>query len=351
MSDFHFKRLERYKVGGTDDKMELRIPLPQTSSGKVYRWCPNQECRPRLFLLGGNPVRPDTLDISQLPRAPGVAETTCPYCGFDAEDHEFNYEGDKQAILDYIKWAAIKDTHDALEKIANDFNRSVGSGGLISLNMSVKPNYDSEPKAWREDLIRNLACDICGREYGVYAIALFCPDCGSKNLHVHFEREIELILQQIDLAEQVAENENPELSYRILGNAHEDVLTAFETYQKTFYRYEIRKRFSQEEGKKLTSKAAIGNRFQNIDKAKQLYKNLGLDPFGVLFPGEIELLHSNIEKRHVIGHNLSLADETYSETGKTEQPGTTVEILAEDITQFAKTAKKVVLALEQLIEK
>jgi hypothetical protein len=26
-----------------------------------------------------------------------------------------------------------------------------------------------------------MRCDVCQREYGVYAIGLFCPDCGSRS--------------------------------------------------------------------------------------------------------------------------------------------------------------------------
>ena len=52
MSNFRFKRLEKYKVGGIRNNMELNIPLPKTPSGKVYRWCPEELCIPRLFLLG-----------------------------------------------------------------------------------------------------------------------------------------------------------------------------------------------------------------------------------------------------------------------------------------------------------
>lgn len=348
MSDFRFKRLERYKVGGTKDRMELNIPLPKSPSGKVYRWCPNEDCSPRLFLLG-DAQRPENLDLSRLRRAPGTRGTTCPYCGIDADDAEFNYDGDITAIQKYMEWAASRDISDYLEKMARDFNRSQRRGGLISLKMDFKPNRTPEPRAWREDLIRNLACDICGREYGVYAIALFCPDCSCKNLHVHFEREIELILQQIDLAEQMAENGGRELSYRILGNAHEDVVTAFETYQKTFYRYMVRKSKSDEVAERLISKRAVGNRFQNMDKARDLYKNLSIDPFTILTTDELAMMKLNIEKRHVIGHNLSIVDEAYSETEKREKPGTTVGILADEISEFTRIAQKVVLELERLM--
>lgn len=348
MSNFHFRRLEKYKIGGTRDRMELNIPLPQSPSGKIYRWCPNNDCTPRLFLLG-DAQRPENLDISQLRRAPGIRGTTCPYCGIDADDDEFNYEGDIKAVLSYMKWAASRDISDYFEKLAKDFNRAQPKGGLISMKMDFKPNHSPEPRAWREDLIRNLACDICGREYGVYTIALFCPDCGSKNLHVHFEREIELILQQIDLAEQVAGKEGAELSYRILGNAHEDVVTAFETYQKAIYKYMVHKVYPKDEAAKMTSKRVVGNRFQNIQRAKELYSKLSIDPFSVLTPDELSLITLNIEKRHVIGHNLSIADEAYSDLGNRERPGTTVEILADEISEFAKTAKKVILELERLM--
>ena len=348
MPDFRFKRLEKYKVGSTNDIMELNIPLPKSPSGKVYRRCHNEDCTPRLFLLG-DAQRPENINVSQLKRSPGTQGTTCPYCGIDANDVEFNYEGDIKAIQEYIKWAASRDISDYMEKMTRDFNRSQPRGGLISLKMDFRPNHTSEPRAWREDLIRNLACDICGREYGVYAIALYCPDCGCKNLRVHFEREIELILQQIDLAEQVSEDGNNELSYRILGNAHEDVVTAFETYQKVFYKYMVKKLFGGEQAGKIISKKAIGNRFQNVEKAKDLYRNLSLDPFIVLTFEELELIRLNIEKRHVIGHNLSIADEAYSDTEQREKPGTTVGILADEISEFAETTRRVVVELERLM--
>jgi len=345
---FRFKRLEKYKISGTKDNMNLRIPLPESLSGKVYRWCPNVSCSPRLFLLG-DINRPNNLDISKLKRNPDTNGTTCPYCGIDANDDEYHYEGDIKAIHEYIEWAASQDITDYLKNMTKDFNRSQQKGGLISIKMNLKTDHSPEPRVWREDLIRNLSCDICGREYGVYAIALFCPDCGSKNLHTHFEREIELILKQIDLAEYVSETEDKELSYRILGNAHEDVVTAFETYQKTFYKYKIKHSFSEDIAKEMTSKKAIGNRFQNIDRAIELYKNLSINPFIVLSSKELELMKLNIEKRHLIGHNLSMADEAYSDKNIQEKPGTTIQILADEISEFAETSKKIILELEKFM--
>ena len=127
MSDFRFKRLEKYKVGGTKDRMELNILLPKSPGGKVYRWCPDEDCSPRLFLLGDE-QRPENLDISRLRRAPGTLGTTCPYCGTDADDDKFNYDGDITASQKYMEWAASKDISDYMEKMARDFNRSQHQG-------------------------------------------------------------------------------------------------------------------------------------------------------------------------------------------------------------------------------
>jgi len=46
-----------------------------------------------------------------------------------------------------------------------------------------------------------LSATICGRDYGVYAIGLFCPDCGAPNLRLHFERERQLVNAQVEIAE------------------------------------------------------------------------------------------------------------------------------------------------------
>lgn len=43
-----------------------------------------------------------------------------------------------------------------------------------------------------------------------------------------------------------------------------------------------------------------------------------------------------------------MVDEAYSGSEKREKPGTTVRILADEISEFAKTAKEVIFELERL---
>lgn len=348
MPKFSFKRLEKYKTGGTSNNIQISIPFPKTDSGKVYRWCPNKSCIPRLFLLG-EINKSKNFDEKKLRRTPGNNGTTCPYCGQYSTDESFNYQGDIKAIRDYVAWAVQSDMRDQIKKMTENFNKNQSKNSVLSLNMSVKPSNIKKPRVVREDLLRNLACNRCGREYGVYAIGIYCPDCGSVNFDLHFEREIELIIQQIELAEQIAVSGNFELSYRILGNAHEDVLTAFETYQKIFYKHMVKQEFSIEESKKMLSKTKIGNKFQNIEKAQDLFKKLSIEPYNVLSSNELNKLKFNIDKRHVIGHNLSIADEFYTDSDKPEMPGTTIELIANEIIEFAKVAKKLIIELSKLL--
>lgn len=350
MSDFRFRRLERHKVGGTTQDMQLSIPIPKSPSGKIYRFCPLPDCEPNLFQIGDSPINQSIeLERSKLiRRKPSTTGITCPYCGHDAPDEEYNYPDDVNAVKDYVIWAAEQDVGDAVEQWARDLNRQLqrSGGGLFSMKMDVKRNRKSAPFVWREDLLRDLTCDTCGRRYGVYAIALFCPDCGARNLHVHYAREKELVKEQVKLAEQVERDGNGELAYRLLGNAHEDVLTVFETYLKTIYRFLLKRRFP-EDAPKLGKKSAIGNKFQNIERGRSLFSNIGIDPYSHLTQEDLEFLQLNIEKRHVVGHNLSMADEAYSQAASSEQPGQTVKLLADEIIRFAEVCGTVVTRLEE----
>ena len=65
----------------------------------------------------------------------------------------------------------------------------------------------------------------------------------------------------------------------------------------------------------------------------------------VLDEDDLKFLRLNIEKRHVIGHNLSMADESYIKNNQSELEGETVHLMAEDIHRFVKIAE---LAIKRL---
>jgi hypothetical protein len=62
--------------------------------------------------------------------------------------------------------------------------------------------------------------------------------------------------------------------------------------------------------------------------------------------GELAFLRVNIEKRHVVGHNLGIVDERFAESAQDEQPGRTVTLLAEEVAGLAELCRQIVSGLD-----
>ncbi len=167
-------------------------------------------------------------------------------------------------------------------------------------------------------------------------------DCGAPNLRLHFAREVDLVDAQVKLADGL-DAKHEELAYRLLGNAHEDVLTAFEATLKTVYLFG---RVAARPGGEVPR---IGNAFQNVKRGQERFAELGCDPYSVLGDEELAAMKLNIQKRHVIGHNLSVVDTLFAEKSGEAGLGETLHLVGEDIRAFANTAQKVVDALDAWI--
>lgn len=334
-----FNNLNKYRVGGTDSKMELAIRPPRTPDGRIYRMSPNEDAHPRHFVIGD--VTPE-FQVTAEARArmklePRSKQTVCPYSGVIAPDTSFLHPDDEKAILDTVKQAAIEDVRAAF----SDMLKGVAS-------RSKHLTYKAAPRApkprlvfHRDDLLRELRCDHCSRDYGVYAIGLFCPDCGAPNLRLHFERERQLVNAQVEIAE--AQDESlAELAYRLLGNAHEDVLTAFEATLKTVYLFGIANR---PEG--APAGKPVGNDFQNLERGEKRFKDLAFDPFAGLGEEDLATLRLNIQKRHIIGHNLGVVDSKFAEHAEEARLGETVHLVGDDIRRFAAICQNVVNTLDE----
>jgi hypothetical protein len=319
--------------------MELAIRPPSTPAGRIYRMSPNEDAHPRHFVIGD--VTPE-FQVAPEARArmklePRSKQTVCPYSGVIAPDTSFLHPEDEKAILDTVKQAAIEDVRAAFSDMLK---------GVASRSKHI--TYKAAPRApkprlvfHRDDLLRELRCDHCGRDYGVYAIGLFCPDCGAPNLRLHFERERQLVNAQVEIAE-AQDAGLAELAYRVLGNAHEDVLTAFEATLKTVYLYGIANRPHG-----APTVKPVGNDFQNLERGEKRFKDLAFDPFAGLGEEDLTTLRLNIQKRHIIGHNLGVVDSKFAEHAEEARLGETVHLVADDIRRFAAICQTVVDALDE----
>lgn len=334
------KNLGRFRTGGSQSNITLSIPVPKTPEGRAYRYSPNAEAYPRRFLLGDRvqAVELDDRKRSRMMQPPGSRRTVCPYSGTIGDDDEFIHPDDEKAALKIVEHAAMEDVHAAVADMLSGVARK--SKGVITYKSSSR-KAAPRPRFGRKDLMRLLVCDHCGRDYGVFAIGLYCPDCGAPNISLHFAREVDLVSQQVDVAEGF-EKGKEELAYRLLGNAHEDVLTAFEATLKTIYLHA----HSKVPPGTFPAKP-IGNDFQNIERGKRRFAELSIDPFGVLSGSELDRLVLNIQKRHVIGHNLGVADARFAQTAGSAKLGETVKLVGTDIREFASLCHKVIFWLDE----
>ena len=102
-----FRNLEKYKTGGSGNNMTLGIPLPKTPDGRVYRYSPNENAHPRLFLLGGRVpefILPETL-TARMTHPLGTPGTICPDSGTSDEDSNFTHPDDIAAAKEVVAHA------------------------------------------------------------------------------------------------------------------------------------------------------------------------------------------------------------------------------------------------------
>jgi hypothetical protein len=337
-----FRNVEKYQTGKVGSTVQLAIPLPQTPDGRVYRYSPNENAHPRHFVLG-NRVEGVTLPEAMTPRMthqPGIPETVCPYSGLVAPNNDFTHPDDLAASLKIVEHAVHADAAAQVHEMFENLGRKFSSSKFIKVKTGPRPVAKPVPRFVRSDLLRELVCDECGRDYGVFAISLFCPDCAAPNIHLHFAREVGLVCEQVKLADGLGEDQK-ELAYRLMGNAHEDVLTAFEATLKAVYLYKVAAR---PEGSPEVR--PVGNAFQNIERGQKRFGEFAFNPFAALSADALSVLTLNIQKRHVIGHNLGVADAAFAEHAADARLGETVPLVGDDILQFAEIAQKVVNGID-----
>lgn len=338
---FKFRRLEQYRVGGTSSLMHLALPRGQTPRGMVAQRCPSVECAPADFRLGRSPdfqgERPPTAV-----RHPGTAGTTCPYCGHSSDDSDFVEPTDRQAAVELVRREAIADVEEHFSKMLDDLARR--SRGMIKVTKRTKPRLGhsrSAAVAQHKDLLRAIVCDLCQRPYAVHPPALFCPDCGSGNLQLHLACENDLLLESLKEADDSAAAGRREKAFRILANAHEDVVSMLEGYLKLLFTFLITQRLSQAD--RNTALAHVKNSFQNIERTRERFRSLDLDPYAILSDTDLRLFASHLAARHIVGHNLGIVDSAYLRRGGVGRVGEPVNLDVDSVEWFAELSIGVIL--------
>ena len=340
----------KVSVGAIMRERRISISLTSSETGKTKLCCPASGCQPAEFFLGeaGNGVPLGWAD--RVRREPDTLGVTCPYCGHDADDDEFRHPEDQEFIDGTIDHERDRFGSELMDELLVPLERSMKRlerstrGGLFQIKLKTtrtrSPIRPRPRRPDRQDLLRNVACGICGRNYGVFALALFCPDCGCPNLATHLDRERDLVETEVRDARSLFESGDRERAHRRLTDAQENLVTVTETFLKTVFVFVVRSRLDAEEAAKTIGKMGVA--FQNVERGRKEFAPFNVDPYSTIEDADLEFMAGMMSKRHVVTHNLGMVDEKLvAQTGQ-GRPGRNIAVSAEDISRFFDLLERVI---------
>ena len=204
---FQFRNLDR--LGG-----KVSVTIPRDDEGYLGRECPQEACE------GYFKVKPGTgLTGSDLP-------CHCPYCGHTSSSNDFW----TKAQLEYAKSVVMRQVSAAVHKDLKSLEFDHKPKGLFGIGMSlkVKPGQPLPIRYYREEALETkVTCTSCTLDYAVYGLFGFCPDCGVHNSLQILGRNLDLVLKQLELADNQSD---PELQRHLREDALENCVSAFDGF-------------------------------------------------------------------------------------------------------------------------
>jgi hypothetical protein len=270
----------------------VSISINPDADGFTGRECPNADCEGYFKIEFGTGLKGEGLPCH------------CPYCGHTAEHDEFW----TQEQIEYAKSVAMRRITDAFVKDLKtlEFDHKPRGAFGIGMSMKVKPGRPTPFHYYREKRLETeVVCAGCTLRYSVYGVFAFCPDCGRHNSLQILEKNLELVDKMRALAVDVA----PELATKLIENALEDCVSAFDGFGREFCRVHADSAKEPEKAKKIS--------FQNLDGAnKNVLAAFGVDLSTAVSPAEWSAAVKGFQKRHLVAHKMGVIDAEYvSRTG------------------------------------
>ena len=180
--------------------------------------------------------------------------------------------------------------HKDLKSMEFDHRPSGGFG--IGVSMKVTQGTPHPIQHYREkELETEVICDSCTLRYAIYGVFGWCPDCGIHNSVQILTKNLELANKELALAESV----DKELADHLIGDALENVVSAFDGF-----------------GREICLRKEAVFRFQNLPSARRKVQELfGFDFGDVLQATEWESACRVFQKRHLLAHKMGVIDDDY----------------------------------------
>lgn len=325
------------------DQYTMQVTPPSDAEGRVARECPNGDCSPGYFKVkSGTGI------------TGGQTEAFCPYCRHAAAPGDFT----TKEQLRYAKDMVAREAHDGIERmlksalgLGHSNRRTLGRGGLVSMELSYKPGTRPMVRRPFEDQVqRDVICPHCRLDHSVFGLATWCADCGADIFLTHVDAELAVVAAMLGDLDRRRETLGRRIAAKDLENCLEDVVSIFEAVLKIIVRRALRKRGATPEEIEQAFRQ-IGNRFQNVERtAAYLSEEFKLPSLPGLSLEERVRLGRIFEKRHPITHNLGVVDRKYLENAAAAaREGREVSVTPAEITDAMAISRSVFGELVNLL--
>jgi hypothetical protein len=240
----------------------ITVTLIPDEDGHVGRECP--DCH-RYFK-----VRPGT----------GVQDQTeayCPYCGQPHDPGDFLTRDQ----LNYAKSVALGQIEEELLGSLRDIPRTAGP---VSISITVEGDDVPIEHYQERTLETSVTCERCTLEYKIYGVFATCPDCNTHNSQAIIRANLALLRLQLPDADEAR-----------LADILANTVASFDAFGRAATEHEL--------GTKIS--------VQNLDLAEAHLQSHGRSLRVHTTGEEWEFLTTSFQKRHVLVHNMGVADEPY----------------------------------------
>ena len=309
----------------------VSISIPADDDGFTGRECPRAECEGYFKIELGTGLK--GVDIP----------CHCPYCDHTAgHDHFWT-----KAQIEYAKSVVMRKVTDALHKDLKELEFDYKPEGAfgIGISMKVSPHRLTPIHKFREKKLETeIVCASCTLRYAVYGVFAFCPDCGQHNSSQIFDKNLELVEKMLGLA---AGADDKDVSERLIENALEDCVSAFDGFGREICRVHAEKAINPIRAEKVS--------FQDLRGAqKKLSALFDIDLSDGITAQEWEEVTRGFQKRNLLSHKMGVIDKAYIR--KTDDinavVGRKVTLASSDVREVArivgKLAKHVVAEFQAL---
>ena len=265
----------------------ISISLPVDDGGFIGRECPQSNCEGYFKIELGTGIEGEEFPCH------------CPYCSYTAGHEEFH----TKEQIEYIQSVAIRQISDAVFKDLKGLEFDHKPRGMFDIGISVKVER-GHLKAihyYREkQLETEVICSNCTLRYAVYGVFAFCPDCGGHNSLQILEKNLEVVEKMLDMAM----NADKELTEKLIENALEDCVSAFDGFGREICRINA---------SKATDPNRVNNlSFQNLESVRSsLVQFFKFELDGGIPKEEWEMAVRSFQKRHLVAHKMGVVDTEY----------------------------------------